>query len=214
MTFKSLFAILFSLILTTSLFASVSTNAIRVMYLPGQEPQTQNSNSNSSYGTSDYDSNGTRIMRLPWFSQPTTTQTNNTFIYNYRSSNYPSNSCDADFALRMLDRINSFRNRNGVSSVSLDSSLSNVACDHSRWMESNDELSHYGVNGTDPFERCDNAGTSCNAENVAYHSGKDLDWMMNYFQNSPSHRDNLLNSDYSKVGLGLNGIYVTQVFAD
>jgi uncharacterized protein YkwD len=136
---------------------------------------------------------------------------------NYQTFNFgtPINgSCPDSFSQEMLRQINDFRRQNGVNPLRLDGTLSNVACGHSWWMNNNQKLDHYGVDGTNPFQRCERAGTSCNAENVAYHSAKDINWMMEFFRNSPAHRANMLNSDYTKVGIGMGNIYATQLFAE
>lgn len=215
------------------------SDGIRTMYLPNQNSQNSFQNKpTSNYQTSDNIGGNGTLTRTNTISN-TSNNSKGNFIFEFNgrdlrsnsnisnssdnvrtiafsqnnSTNNSTNFCNQDFANRMLGQINDFRRQNGVPAVSMDTSLSNVACDHSGWMRSNNDLSHYGINGTDPFQRCANAGTSCNAENVAYHTAQNLDWIMNYFKTSPTHRTNMLNRDYKKVGIGLNGIYVTQLFA-
>jgi uncharacterized protein YkwD len=122
--------------------------------------------------------------------------------------------CNDDFGKRMLDSINQYRSQNGVANLAMDGDLTGVSCAHSKWMSDNNQLDHYGRYGTSPFDRCSRAGTSCNGENIAYHSQANLDWMMTFFKNSPSHRANLLNPRFTKVGTTLYGIYATQLFAE
>ena len=133
---------------------------------------------------------------------------------SYNFGQFVAGQCPDSFNLQMVSMINDFRRQNGVSPVQLDNSLNYVSCQHSNWMRANNNLDHTGVDGTDPFQRCARARTNCNAENIAFHSNKDINWMMEFFRNSPSHRANMLNSEYTKVGIGLSDIYATQLFAN
>ena len=38
--------------------------------------------------------------------------------------------------------------------------------------------------------------------------------VMTAWMNSAGHRENILNETYTKVGIGLNGIYWSQMFTD
>ena len=132
----------------------------------------------------------------------------------YNFGQFVVGQCPDSFNVQMVSMINDFRRQNGVSPVQLDNSLNYVACQHSNWMKANNNLDHTGVDGTNPFDRCVRARTVCNAENIAFHSQKDINWMMEFFRNSPSHRTNMLNPEYTKVGVGLSDIFATQLFAN
>ena len=162
-----------------------------------------NSNSSSSNFTIPTVGKGVVIYNVP-------VNPNN----SYNFGQFVAGQCPDSFNLQMTSMINDFRRQNGVAPVQLDNSLNYVSCQHSNWMRANNNLDHTGVDGTDPFQRCARARTNCNAENIAFHSNKDINWMMEFFRNSPSHRANMLNSEYTKVGIGLSDIYATQLFAN
>jgi uncharacterized protein YkwD len=125
---------------------------------------------------------------------------------------YISYDCSTSNALVMLNLINEHRSNNGSAPLSLDSSLNGVACAHSTWMSQTDSLSHEGFDGTSPFERCQLANTECFAENVADNSDFTATNLFEQFKNSPVHNTNMINPNYSYVGFGFDGIYVTQLF--
>ncbi len=210
---------------------NTSSNSIRSnnQFLTSNSSSFSNSTSTSQVTYTGFvftNGNGTTLgnnSRNSLSGNPSTPSTGNNMISynslqpNYQTFNYgnPSNgSCPDSASQEILRQINDFRRQNGVRPLTLDTKLSGVACGHSWWMNNNKKLDHYGIDGTTPFQRCERAGTSCNAENVAYHSAKDINWMMEFFRNSPSHRANMLNPSYTKAGLGLGNIYLTQVFAE
>jgi uncharacterized protein YkwD len=195
---------------------SYSTSTSTVQFTGLQLVSTNGSNSTPSTNTYVVPSSNS-VSSVPNGSSNNGIVTYNNLQPNYQTMNFgtPVNgSCPDSFNQEMLRQINDFRRQNGVGNLSLDSKLNDVACKHSWWMNNNNKLDHYGIDGTNPFQRCERGGTSCNAENVAYHSAKDLNWMMEFFRNSPSHRANMLNPTYTKVGIGMGNIYATQLFAE
>ena len=163
------------------------------------------SNGNSTSNNSTLPTTGKGVVI---YNIPVNSSTNSNF------GQFVSGQCPDSFNLQMTSMINDFRRQNGVAPVQVDNSLNYVSCQHSNWMKANNNLDHTGVDGTDPFQRCARARTSCNAENIAFHSQKDINWMMEFFRNSPSHRANMLNSEYTKVGIGLSDTFATQLFAN
>ena len=180
---------------------------------------TSNISNGSSLGSFNF-SNGNSISSSNNSTIPTAGK--GVVIYNvpinsntsYNFGQFVIGQCPDSFNVQMVSMINDFRRQNGVAPVQLDNSLNYVACQHSNWMKANNNLDHTGVDGTNPFDRCARARTSCNAENIAFHSQKDINWMMEFFRNSPSHRTNMLNPEYTKVGVGLSDIFATQLFAN
>ena len=180
---------------------------------------TFNISNGSSFGNLNF-SNGNSTSNFNSSTMPTAGK--GVVIYNvpvnsntsYNFGQFVMGQCPDSFNAQMVSMINDFRRQNGVAPVQLDNSLNYVACQHSNWMKANNNLDHTGVDGTDPFQRCARARTSCNAENIAFHSNKDINWMMEFFRNSPSHRANMLNPEYTKAGIGLSDIYATQLFAN
>jgi uncharacterized protein YkwD len=122
-----------------------------------------------------------------------------------------NSSCSATFNQQMLGLINAHRQSNGKSQLTLNSAMNQAACNHSTWMSQNNSLSHTGVNGTQPWDRCRIAGTSCTSENVAMHSSPSAQILFNMWKNSPTHNANMLGN-FSTIGIGISGLYATTVF--
>lgn len=105
----------------------------------------------------------------------------------------------------LLSSINSIRSANGLPPVAADDSLNAAAQGHSTWLAQNNKSGHDGQGGSNPGTRIYNAGFtgSTVAENVAVGlptTGEAIDgWM-----NSPGHRENILNPEFTKIGVGYN----------
>jgi uncharacterized protein YkwD len=133
------------------------------------------------------------------------------------TTSYTATGCDAGFSDVMISLINAHRSANNVPVLSSDSALVGVACGHSKWMVEvkafeTQQFGHTGLNGTSPFERCDKAGTTCNAENIAFNSGATVQKLFDQFKASPGHNTNMLNPNYTSIGIGYQNGYVTQLF--
>jgi uncharacterized protein YkwD len=125
---------------------------------------------------------------------------------------YSDFGCVTAPSQQMLELVNQHRINNGVGTLRMSSDISGVACAHSKWMNSTGNFSHTGVNGSDPFQRCERAGTSCNAENVAFNTSGSIIDLFNQFKGSPGHNADMLDESYTEVGIGFENIYVTQDF--
>lgn len=120
---------------------------------------------------------------------------------------------------KMLDLVNLERTSRGLSSLSMDSQLQELARTYSREMFIKGYFSHYTPEGLSPFDRMQNAGITFNAagENLALAPNVDL--AHTGLMNSPGHRANILSTDFHKVGIGVidGGVYgemFTQEFTD
>ncbi|KAJ1930705.1 hypothetical protein IWQ60_000103 [Tieghemiomyces parasiticus] len=114
---------------------------------------------------------------------------------------------------KMLDLINHERTQNGVPAVSYEPRLTQDANHHSGYQSRVGTMTHNDSNGN-TLSRLVEAGIDAVAcgENVAYNQS-DEDEVMVAWMNSPGHRENILNPDYTHVGVShING-YWTQVFA-
>ncbi|MFQ5492770.1 MAG: CAP domain-containing protein [Candidatus Dojkabacteria bacterium] len=108
-----------------------------------------------------------------------------------------SSGGSSSFNQQLLNLINSHRAANGKGALNFDSKLNSASSKHSSWMNSTGTLSHTGSGGSQSWERCQNEGTTCDAENIAF--------------NSSGHNANMLGS-HSHIGLGKSGLYITAVF--
>jgi uncharacterized protein YkwD len=104
-----------------------------------------------------------------------------------------------------------------------DDRLAAVARAHSEDMARNGFFSHQGSDGSNPALRTTKAGIQwrCTGENIAEVS--DVAQAEQLFMNEPkfqeNHRANILNTEYTRVGVGIargrdGALYITQEFAE
>lgn len=120
---------------------------------------------------------------------------------------------------RMVELVNAERRKVGLSELRLDVKIREVARAHSRDMFEKRYFSHYSSVGRDAGDRLESVGISFSyaGENLAY--APDVDTAHRGLMDSESHRANILDSRFRRVGVGVidAGIYgqmFTQVFAD
>ncbi|KAA2212365.1 CAP domain-containing protein [Teichococcus oryzae] len=129
-----------------------------------------------------------------------------------------------------LGLINDSRSKAGVKPLSFDGELLYSAGQHSDWMVAKDVFSHTGANGSSAGDRMKAAGYGATAwgENIAYIGGSraatldesDVQQLHTNLMNSSGHRANLLNPNFTEVGIGLTqgdykgrpAIFVTENF--
>ncbi|MGB0757269.1 MAG: CAP domain-containing protein [Patescibacteria group bacterium] len=114
------------------------------------------------------------------------------------------------FAEQFTCVLNEYRDSEGLSAVLLSQGLSEVATDHSVWMEEEESLSHIGNQGSTFSQRCEQRGLMCSAENVAF-GFVSADHLLTLWQQSALHNENLLGN-FSSVGVGVSGSYATLIF--
>lgn len=103
----------------------------------------------------------------------------------------------------------------GLDPLQVELSLNGAADGHSRWMLATDRFGHDGRGGSSPTDRMRDAGFDLSggwmtAENVAYVSldnraglGDEIRQLHDMLLNSPGHYANIVNSDASMIGIGL-----------
>ena len=122
----------------------------------------------------------------------------------------------------MFSSHNQQRANNGAAALSLDAELVAVARQRSETMAETNCFSHTAC-GPTAFDLLGNIGYfyQIAGENIArnnYPDSQTVDVAMNGFMNSAGHRANILDTRYTKVGIGLafgaNGMkYFTVIFA-
>lgn len=137
-------------------------------------------------------------------------------IYPGQILNIPGINQDVlDFESAVVRLVNEIRAKNGLKTLTEDWELSRVARYKSQDMKDNNYFSHTSpVYGT-PFEMMKNFGIKYRSagENIA--KGQTTpERVVNAWMNSSGHRANILNSSYTKIGVGYvkNGNYWTQMF--
>lgn len=114
---------------------------------------------------------------------------------------YSSTKLDADAA---RDLINQYRKQNGLKPLKLNAELSNAAKNHSRDLAKWDRISHFGSDGSNPWDRVKRAGYNARlaAENVGTGQAT-IDEVFKGWKESPGHNKNLLLADAEHMGIAL-----------
>lgn len=100
--------------------------------------------------------------------------------------------------------INTYRRKNGLGELTLDPQLTKAARAHSRDLAKWDRISHYGSDGSNPWDRVRRTGYKARlaAENVG--TGQTtLKEVFAGWKRSPGHNKNLLLKDAKHMGIAL-----------
>jgi uncharacterized protein YkwD len=114
---------------------------------------------------------------------------------------YSHTSLNAEMA---RDIINAYRKQHGLKPLKLNPELTEAAEAHSRDLAKWDRISHYGSDGSNPWDRVKRAGYNprLTAENVG--TGQiDFKEVMRGWEESPGHNKNLLTPDAQQMGIAL-----------
>lgn len=137
------------------------------------------------------------------------------------SLNYHTQNLQTDEASEneMLALVNKERKTRGLSELKMNDHLRDVARAHSKDMFERGYFSHYTPEGLSPFDRIKNAGINYlfAGENLAL--APDVNKAEQGLMESEGHRENILNPNFSKIGIGVidGGIYgkmFSQEFTD
>jgi uncharacterized protein YkwD len=115
--------------------------------------------------------------------------------------NYSSTRLDPDQA---RDLINAYRREHGLKPLRLNAALTEAAKIHSRDLAKWDRISHYGSDGSNPWDRVKRVGYNpkLTAENVG--TGQvTIEEVMKGWETSPGHNKNLLLCDAEHMGIAL-----------
>ena len=131
----------------------------------------------------------------------------------------PTLSIDEEAERGMLKLVNAERKAYGLHPLVLDEDITAVARLHSFDMWERQYFAHENLDGDTPFDRMGEGGVMFMkaGENLAL--ARDLERAHRGLMESKGHRENILNLDYTRIGIGVvdGGIYGamwTQNFAD
>jgi len=117
---------------------------------------------------------------------------------------------DRDFSATLLnpelarDLINGYRKQKGLKPVQLNAKLTDAAKAHSRDLAKWDRISHFGSDGSNPWDRVKRSGYNARlaAENVG--TGQiTFEEVLKGWKDSPGHNKNLLLGDAEHMGIAL-----------
>lgn len=133
-------------------------------------------------------------------------------------NNSPAESVTSQQAQEVLKLVNAERKKQGLKSLTLSSTLTNIATVKSKDMAVNNYFSHQSPTYGSPFEMLQHFGVTYRSagENIAA-GQRTAQEVMNAWMNSSGHRANILNSSYTELGVGYYaggsyGHYWTQEF--
>ena len=119
------------------------------------------------------------------------------------------------FEQQVFELTNQERAKNGLQPLQIDYELSRVAREKSRDMQVNNYFDHNSPVYGSPFDMIQSYGISYRTagENIAK-GQRTPEEVVNAWMNSPGHRENILNSSYTHIGVGYveQGNYWTQQF--
>ena len=119
----------------------------------------------------------------------------------FSDRDFGSTKLDVDKA---RDVINAYRAAKGLKPVKLNPALTDAAKAHSRDLAKWDRISHFGSDGSNPWDRVKRTGYNAKvaAENVGTGQAT-FDEVMKGWQESAGHNKNLLLSDATEMGIAL-----------
>jgi|GEM_PF-5321606 len=131
------------------------------------------------------------------------------------TSEYTANINDYETLGRLFFHlVNGMRAHYGVTPYRWSNTLYTAAYNHTHYMVENNVFSHYGEDGSSPFDRISALGYNflAAAENVIISASNPLAYLNNWV-GSEGHRHNILSLNYTETGVAFYQGYGTQVFA-
>ncbi|MGO4888845.1 CAP domain-containing protein [Anaerobacillus sp. MEB173] len=121
----------------------------------------------------------------------------------------------SQFELRVVELTNAERAKHGLAPLQVDEQLSKVARQKSIDMKQNNYFAHQSPTYGSPFDMMNQFGVQYRsaAENIAM-GQRSPEEVVNAWMNSSGHRQNILNSGFTHIGVGhaAEGNYWTQMF--
>ncbi|MEU5403120.1 CAP domain-containing protein [Streptomyces sp. NPDC005963] len=116
----------------------------------------------------------------------------------------PSPSAETAVESEVLALVNEERAKVGCKPLSFDPALAKLAGDFSTDMATRGFFDHTDPDGDSPWDRAEQAGVkNLGGENIA-RGQADAGAVMNSWMNSDGHRANILNCDYTRLGVGVH----------
>ncbi|HEK4968211.1 TPA: sporulation protein [Clostridioides difficile] len=178
------------------------------------KPESNKPEDNNNSGSTDKPDNNKPESNKP-------EDNNNSDSTNKPDDNNNSGSTSESFSAyqkEVVDLVNIERAKAGLNPLTLDSSISNVATKKSQDMIDNNYFSHNSPTYGSPFDMLKKFGISYKTagENIAI-GQKTPKEVVNAWMNSEGHRKNIMNPNFSKIGVGVaqksgGSIYWTQIF--
>lgn len=154
-------------------------------------------------------------------SKPESTPNNPSTTPQQKPESTPEQKPSTDFSSyqqQVLDLVNAERTKRGISALTLDSNLSSVATKKSQDMVNKNYFDHTSPTYGSPFDMMKQFGISYRTagENIAK-GQKTPQEVVTAWMNSEGHRKNILNPNFTNLGIGIakdskGTTYWTQMF--
>ena len=124
-------------------------------------------------------------------------------LINIEDGNNNIQDVESNEALEVLRLVNEERKKQGLNELTLNHTLNGVATKKAEDMRDNNYFSHDSPRYGSPFEMLQSFGVkySSAGENIAA-GQKNAQQVMNDWMNSSGHRANILNKNYTELGVG------------
>ena len=150
-------------------------------------------------------------VQLP--SGSTGTSTNKSGTGDSDAQKLDGRQAETTQAQAVLDLVNAERRKAGVPALTLSDKLTNIAYTKAKDMADKNYFSHQSPTYGSPFDMLKQFGVSYSyaGENIAA-GQKSAEEVMNSWMNSSGHRQNILNKNYTQLGVGFyrGGQYGTE----
>ncbi|MBQ9519394.1 MAG: hypothetical protein IJR59_05835 [Firmicutes bacterium] len=192
---KKLFFILSVMLMTTN----VSADTYITVYNRSTGQYYTLSGSTANNGYSVYKRT---TQKKTTIAEPKTEQTTQT-VQTTKQNTSAVQNVDVSTAQQILSLVNSQRAANGLSLLTLNTNLSRVAQAKAEDMKNKNYFSHNSPTYGSPFDMMKSFGISYRAagENIAK-GQKTPSAVMTAWMNSSGHRKNILNANYTQLGIG------------
>lgn len=131
-----------------------------------------------------------------------------------KNQNQSQNQVSASsYANQILNLVNQERAKAGLAALTLDSKLNSVATDKAIDMAKNQYFDHISPTYGSPFDMMKQYGVQFRTagENIAM-GQRSAQEVMSQWMNSQGHRENILNPNFTKLGVGFYNGYWVQEF--
>lgn len=139
------------------------------------------------------------------------------FVVTFSMSAWAAVQGEADLEWQMLDLVNQERAKAGVGPLQMDSKLVEIARLKSQDMIDKNYFAHTSPTYGDPFQMMRSFGVTYTTAGENLAGNPSLTGGHTSLMNSPGHRANILNSDFTHIGIGVvkggkYGLMITQLF--
>jgi uncharacterized YkwD family protein len=128
----------------------------------------------------------------------------------------PSTATQSEFATQVFNMVNQERSKAGLNTLTINSALSGMALDKAKDLYNNNYFDHNSPTYGSPFDMMKTYGIQFTyaGENIAKGQQTPQE-VMTAWMNSQGHRDNILNSHFTKIGVAYyNGEWVQEFIAN